>query len=66
MRWAASRPSSATTAARGRGVKDGIIARRGAGQEQSQVAVARELLTLVYYGLRDGEIRRAIRPGQAA
>jgi len=39
-------------------VKAAIIARRGT-QDRSiaKVAAARRLLTLVYYGLRDGEIR---------
>jgi transposase len=32
-----------------------IAARRG--KNKARVAVARKLLTLVYYGLRDGEIR---------
>ena len=32
----------------------------------AKVAAARELLTLVFYGMRDGHIRRASRPGQAA
>src|SRR5512142_3263944 len=50
-----------------RQVKAGIIAGRGAEAKSSaKVAAARELLTLVFYGMRDGHIRRAIRPGQAA
>jgi hypothetical protein len=32
----------------------------------AKVAAARELLTLVFYSMRDGHIRRASRPGQAA
>ncbi len=36
-----------------------------AGRFKARVAVARKLLTLVYYGLRDGEIR-SLEPGQAA
>jgi len=48
-------------------VKDGIIARRGAeARNTAKIAAARELLTLVFYGMRDGHIRRAVRPGQAA
>ncbi len=48
-------------------VKDGIIARRGTEAKNTvKVAAARELLTLVFNGMRDGHIRRAIRPGQAA
>ena len=34
---------------------DNIAARRG--KYKARAAVARKLLTLVYYGLRDGEIR---------
>ena len=52
---------------RPRQVKDAIIARRGTeAKNTAKVAAARELLTLVFYGMRDGHIRRAIRPGQAA
>ena len=52
---------------RPRQVKDAIIARRGAGaRNTAKVAAARELLTLVFYGMRDGHIRRAATPGQAA
>ncbi|HEX2072811.1 MAG TPA: hypothetical protein VHF92_03410 [Geodermatophilus sp.] len=37
---------------------DRIVARRGGtGKNLAKVADARKLLTLVYYGLRDGEIR---------
>ena len=50
-----------------RQVKDAIIARRGTqAKNTAKVAAARELLTLVFYGMRDGHIRRASRPGQAA
>jgi transposase len=50
-----------------RQVKDGIIARRGTeARNTAKIAAARELLTLVFYGMRDGCIRRAVRPGQAA
>jgi transposase len=38
-----------------------IAARRG--KQKARVAVARKLLTLVYYGLRDGEIRSLAAPG---
>jgi transposase len=52
---------------RPRQVKDAIIARRG---EQARgiakVAAARELLTLVFYGLRDQQIRCLARTGRAA
>jgi hypothetical protein len=36
---------------------DAIIARRGNAARNIKVAAARTLLTLVFYGLRDGEIR---------
>jgi transposase len=40
------------------GVKDAIIARRGKEAKNiAKVAAARRLLTLVYYGMRDGQIR---------
>jgi transposase len=52
---------------RPRQVKDGIIARRGKEAKNiAKVAAARELLTLVFYAMRDGRIRRAPAPGQAA
>ena len=39
-------------------VKDGIIARRGKeARNIAKVAAARRLLTLIFYGLRDGQIR---------
>jgi hypothetical protein len=39
-------------------VKDAIIARRGKeARNIAKVAAARRLLTLVYYGMRDGQIR---------
>jgi len=39
-------------------VKQAIIARRGAqARNIAKVAAARQLLTLVFYGLRDGQIR---------
>jgi hypothetical protein len=41
-----------------------IAERRGA--NKARVATARRLLTLVYYGLRDGEIRCLARAGDAA
>jgi transposase len=43
--------------------KDGIIARRGKEAKNiAKVAAARRLLTLVYYGMRDGQIRCLSRP----
>jgi transposase len=54
-------------------VKDAIIARRGKEAKNiAKVAAARRLLTLVFYGLRDGQIRAlsapaaSPRPAQAA
>jgi len=45
------------------GVKDAIIARRGKqARNIAKVAAARRLLALVYYGLRDGQIRCLSRP----
>jgi hypothetical protein len=39
-------------------VKDGIIARRGKEAKNiAKVAAARRLLTLVFYGMRDGQVR---------
>jgi hypothetical protein len=39
-------------------VKAGIVARRGKeARNIAKVAAARRLLTLVYYGMRDGQIR---------
>src|SRR5690242_20932784 len=44
-------------------VKDAIIARRGKEAKNiAKVAAARRLLTLVFYGLRDGQIRCLSRP----
>jgi transposase len=50
-----------------RDAKDAIIARRGRqARNIAKVAAARRLLTLVYYGLRDGEIRCLPEPARAA
>jgi transposase len=44
-------------------VKNGIIGRRGKQAKNiAKVAAARKLLTLVYYGLRDGQIRALAKP----
>jgi transposase len=44
-----------------RDVKDAIIARRGKeARDIAKTAAARQLLTLVFYSLRDGHVRRAI------
>ena len=45
------------------GVKDAIIARRGKEAKNiAKVAAARKLLTLVFYGMRDGQIRCLAKP----
>ena len=45
------------------GVKDAIIARRGKEAKNiAKVAAARRLLTLVFYGMRDGQIRCLSQP----
>jgi len=50
-----------------REAKDAIIARRGRqARNIAKVAAARRLLTLIYYGLRDGEIRCLPAPARAA
>jgi len=47
--------------------KDAITARRGnQAKNIAKVAAARKLLTLVYYGMRDGQIRCLHAPAQAA
>ena len=47
-------------------VKDAIIARRGKqARNIAKVAAARRLLTLVFYGMRDGQIRCLSRPPAA-
>jgi transposase len=68
LRWALVEAVQRTPAGTAvREAKDAIIARRGAqAKNTAKVAAARELLTLVFYGMRDGYIRRADRPGQAA
>ena len=48
---------------RPRQVKDGIIARRGPqARNIAKTAAARELLTLIFYAMRDGRVRRAASP----
>ena len=68
LRWAvAGAVQRQPASSRPRQVKDAIIARRGIqARNTAKVAAARELLTLVFYSMRDGHIRRADRPGQAA
>jgi transposase len=62
VRWAAVEAAQKTPAWAGWLVRSraGIAERRG--RNIATVAVARKLLTLVYYGLRDGHIR-ALDPG---
>jgi len=67
MRWAVTgaiqrQPASS----RPRQVKDAIIVRRGKEAKNiAKIAAARELLTLVFYGMRDGRIRRLASPRPA-
>ncbi len=68
MRWAVIEavqrvPRDSVTGA----VKNAIIARRGKeARNIAKVAAARRLLTLVFYGMRDGRIRRLASPPPAA
>ena len=55
VRWAAVEAIQHGGTARMRAQRAGIQARRG--KNIAKVAMARKLLTLVYYGLRDGHIR---------
>jgi len=68
LRWAVTEAIQRQPAGtRPRQVKDAIIARRGKEAKNiAKVAAARELLTLVFYGMRDGHLRRALQRGQAA
>jgi hypothetical protein len=65
VRWAAVEAAQRIPASAGwlAGPRAQITARRG--RNIATVAVARRLLTLVYYGLRDGHIR-ALKTGTAA
>jgi transposase len=62
LRWALTEAIQRQPAGtRPRQARDTIIARRGAGARNiAKTAAARQLLTLVFYGMRDGHIRRAI------
>ena len=64
LRWAVTEAIQRQPAgSRPREVKDGIIARRGKEAKNiAKIAAARELLTLVYYGMRDGRVRRLDAP----
>jgi transposase len=68
LRWAVTEAIQRQPAgSRPRQVKDAIIARRGKEAKNiAKIAAARELLTLVYYGMRDGRIRRPTAPRQPA
>jgi len=68
LRWAVVEAIQRQPAgSRPREVKDAIIARRGKeARNIAKVAAARELLTLVFYAMRDGHVRRAAQRGQAA
>ena len=64
LRWALVEAIQRQPAgARPREVRDAIIARRGKeARNIAKTAAARELLTLVFCGLRDGHVRRACTP----
>jgi transposase len=64
LRWALCEAIQHQPAgARPRQVKEAIIARRGPqARNIAKTAAARVLLTQVFYALRDGHVRRAIRP----
>jgi transposase len=64
LRWALVEAIQRQPAgSRPREVRDAIIARRGAeARNIAKTAAARQLLTLVFYGLRDGHVRRAVTP----
>jgi transposase len=68
LRWAVTEAIQRQPAgSRPRQVKDAIIARRGKeAKNTAKVAAARELLTLVFYGMRDGRIRRLAKPRREA
>jgi len=63
LRWAVTEAIQRQPAgSRPREVKDAIIARRSKEAKNiAKIAAARELLTLVFYGMRDGRIRRPAR-----
>ncbi len=68
LRWAVTEAIQRQPAgSRPRQVKDAIITRRGKEAKNiAKIAAARELLTLVFYGMRDGRIRRPASPPPAA
>ena len=67
LRWAVTKAIQRQPAgSRPRQVKDAIIARRGKEAKNiATIAAARELLTLVSCGMRDGRIRRLASPRPA-
>jgi hypothetical protein len=68
LRWAVTEAIQRQPASsRPRQVKDAIIARRGKGAKNiAKVAAARELVTPVYYGMRDERVRRLAAPRRPA
>jgi len=66
LRWALVEAAQKITTGSGplRDKFERIAKRRG--RKIAKVAVAREILTLCYYGLRDGEIRCLQAPGPAS
>jgi transposase len=68
LRWAVTEAIQRQPAgSRPREVKDAIIARRGKEAKNiAKIAAARELLTLVFYGMRDGRVRRLAAPRRPA
>jgi hypothetical protein len=68
LRWAVTEAIQRQPAGSRPGeVNDAIIARRGKkARNIAKIAAARELLTLAYYGMRDGRIRRVTAPRRPA
>jgi hypothetical protein len=64
IRWAAIEAAQKTPASAGWLVSSRARIAERRGRNVATVAVARKLLTLVYYGLRDGHIR-ALAPARA-
>ena len=66
LRWALVEAAQKITTGSGplRGKFERIAKRRG--RKIAKVAIAREILTLAYYGLRDGEIRCLARRSRAS
>jgi len=69
VRWAAIEAIQRAPSGPGgmREIRDRIVNQRGqAARNIGKVAAARKLLTLVFYGMRDGEIRCLTRPQHTA